>query len=784
MQYVEGENLAARMRRKPPEVRDALGFGLEAAQALVEAHRHGVIHRDIKPENVMVTASGRVKVLDFGLAQTTGPVAEAATTFERLTEEGAIAGTVRYMSPEQVKGEAVDERSDIFSLGAVIYEMLARAHPFGDASLAETIAAILTREPARLGDHIPLEVRRIVFKCLEKDRERRYQTARDLAIDLDSVARDLALPRAGVPTSLGQPARPGVGMRRARWVAALLVVGITGFMIGRALLDRPAPLPSPSEYVPITNFPDSAAAPAISRDGSMVAFLSGGELFLSRGQVWVKRLSGGDATRLTNDPRPKYGLAFSPDGSRVAYSVVDRGGWSTWAVPVNGGEATQLLPNAAGLTWIDNRHLLFSEIKTGLHMGVVSATTARAGKRTIYFPPHERAMAHYSAVSPDRRWLLVTEMNRAGGWDPCRIIPFAGAAAGRDVGPPGACRSAAWSPDGQWMYFAVHDGVATHLWRQRFPKGIPEPLTSGPATDEQGLAVAPDGSIITSVGRQSSSLWLHDANGARLLPSEGYAVQPRFSRDGRRVFALVRGIGAAGLVLCAIDLETMRMEAVLPDVYVTQYDLSPDETTIAFSARHGHGDSRVWVAPVDRSSAPRVLVEHADNVWFATNDDLVYRVMEGHANFLERIRRDGTDRTRVVDQAIIDVQAASPDGRWAVVQASGPKVTEATVVLAVPMGGGQPRLLCRGYCRTAWSRDGRFFFLSNVSPARTLAAPIPARQAFPPFPTDDAAGYDMWPALPGVQYLDADFVARGSDPMKYVSVKTDQMRNLFRIPIR
>ena len=118
-------------------------------------------------------------------------------------------------------------------------------------------------------------------------------------------------------------------------------------------------------------------------------------------------------------------------------------------------------------------------------------------------------------------------------------------------------------------------------------------------------------------------------------------------------------------------------------------------------ARHGHGDSRVWVAPVDRSSAPRVLVEHADNVWFATNDDLVYRVMEGHANFLERIRRDGTDRTRVVDQAIIDVQAASPDGRWAVVQASGPKVTEATVVMAVSMSGGQSRLVCRGYCRTS-----------------------------------------------------------------------------------
>lgn len=785
MQYVEGESLASRLRRKTLDLREALGLGAQAAHALAEAHRQGVVHRDVKPENVMVTTSGHVKLLDFGLAQTMGPLADQATTFERFTEAGAVAGTVRYMSPEQVKGEPIDERSDIFSLGVVLHEGLSRAHPFGAASVAETIAAILQREPARLPDHIPFEVRRIVFKCLEKDRARRYQTARDLAIDLDAAERDLSAARAQGPGTSGGPSKPAnVGVGRVAWLAAGLVLAIVAFMIGRAVLDRPGPLPTAAEYVQVTNFADSAAAPAISRDGTMVAFIRGGEGFLSRGQVYVKRLPNGEAKPLTNDARPKYGLTFSPDGNRVAYTVVDRGGWSTWSVPVIGGEATQVLPNAAGLTWIDDRHVLFSEIKTGLHMGVVTATTAREGRRTIYFPAHERAMAHYSAISPDRTWLLITEMNKTGSFDRCRVVPFAGAAAGRDVGPPGSCLAAAWSPDGSWMYFAVHDGVTSHLWRQRFPSSTPEALTSGPSTDEQGLAVAPDGrSLITGIGRRSSSVWLHEASGERLLSSEGFTLQPRFSRDGQRIFCLVRGVGASTLELSAIDLASGRMDAVMPGVPMNQFDVSPDETTVAYVARADSGESEVWIAPLDRTAPPRRLVAQADSVWFAGNE-LIYRELEGHANFLGRIGRDGTGKARVVEQPVLNVVAASPDGRWAVVQVPLPKATDATAVMAIPLPGGESRLMCGGYCTPAWSRDGRNLFLSYLTPSPTVVAPVPAGQAFPEFPPDGTPGADAWPKLPGARHIDADYIAAGSDPLRYVTLKIDHMRNLFRIPIR
>src|SRR5262249_38915105 len=157
-------------------------------------------------------------------------------------------------------------------------------------------------------------------------------------------------------------------------------------------------------------------------------------------------LPNGDPVQITNDPRPKYGLAFSPDGSRIAYTVNGPADWSTYTVSPFGGEPAKLLSNAAGLTWLDDRRLLFSEIRTGLHRGRVRAMETRAEYRRIYFPQDERGMVHLSYVSPDRKWALAVEMNPV--WLPCRVIPLDGGSEGRQAGPKGKCTSAAWSPDG------------------------------------------------------------------------------------------------------------------------------------------------------------------------------------------------------------------------------------------------------------------------------------------------------------------------------------------------
>src|SRR5437016_1000172 len=196
MQYVEGQTFDVRLKGKPLDLSESLSIATQVADALAEAHAHGIIHRDIKPQNIMITPRGQAKVMDFGLAKVVASAVESeAETMSVLTVPGAILGTIPYMSPEQVKGEQVDARTDIFSFGVVLYEAISGQQPFAGASAAATASAILTHEPAplaRFAPDIPAEVQRIVRKCLEKNRERRYQTIREVALDLDSCRREVA----------------------------------------------------------------------------------------------------------------------------------------------------------------------------------------------------------------------------------------------------------------------------------------------------------------------------------------------------------------------------------------------------------------------------------------------------------------------------------------------------------------------------------------------------------------------------------------------------------------
>ena len=177
---------------------------------------------------------------------------------------------------------------------------------------------------------------------------------------------------------------------------------------GISFAARPA---GQDHFTQLTDFTDSATAPALSPDGRMVAFIRGNRGFMSADQVYVKMLPDGEAQRLTDDPRLKYGLAFSPDGSRIAYTVLESPNWKTYTVPVLGGDPQLLLDNAAAVTWLDPLHLLFSRTRSGVHLGIVRGTAVRQDFRDLYFPPHERAMAHYSYASPDRKSALVVEMN-------------------------------------------------------------------------------------------------------------------------------------------------------------------------------------------------------------------------------------------------------------------------------------------------------------------------------------------------------------------------------------
>ena len=520
----------------------------------------------------------------------------------------------------------------------------------------------------------------------------------------------------------------------------LLALGAGMFYSKKSL----APVTSPSEYTQITNFNDSAILPSLSPDGRMLTFRRGEDALAGRGQIYVKMLPNGESIRLTNDTHNHYAPAFTPDGSRIAYSDVSQLGqslaWDTWIVPVFGGQPTRFLPNASGLTWTSDQRIMFAEIKPAMHMGIVTATESRTDRREIYFPANESAMAHFAYASPDDKSVLVVEMDQTHAFhQPCRLVPFDGSSVGREVGPKGTCTAAAWSPDGKWMYFGVMVGVNSHLWRQKFPDGAPEQITFGPS-NEEGITVAPDGrSLVTSVGTLRSAVWIHDAAVERSVSSEGYASVPRLSRDGTRVFYLFAQdleLSATGWRPLSSDLRSVNLgsgktERVLPGVSVADYDISRDEREVTFTTKDRSGESQIWLAPLDHSKPASLIARAGDQVSFSPDGNLVFRSLEGETNWLVRIKRDGKERERITTVPVLEKRDVSPEGEWVIVASPGAGDDVSVSMLAVPVHGGAPKMICK--CLSAgWSSDGKVFYVESAktggAPGKTLAIPVRAGQ--------------------------------------------------------
>ena len=431
-------------------------------------------------------------------------------------------------------------------------------------------------------------------------------------------------------------------------------------------------------------------------------------------------------------------------------------------------------------------------------MAVVTATESRGNPRDVYVPASPTGMAHYAYLSPDGRWVLVVEMD-TNGWLPCRLVPFDSSSSGNSVGPPGAsCTAAAWSPDGRWMYFAVAASGESHLWRQRFPDGAPEQITFGITNDERGVLADPDGrSLITSIGAIQGTVWYHDARGDRQLPVEGYAYRPVVSRDGAKVFYLVRRAAKGSFwigELWSTDLTSGRTGAKFR---ISSSATSMSQRTGAMSCSTPltlQGDPRSGSPPstaASRRDVYRRMGSPEKNVRSSVPPETSHYMEQesGQTWLLGRMKPDGTNRQTLSSDRVTFLMSESPDERWAIVWKAG----NGHDTIALSLVGESPRFLCscaaepifQDSPRVSWSADGRTMIVNvrsgAIGGARAAILPLTPGESLPSWAQPTAPSADDLLHLPGAQQVREVSVSPGRSGESYAYTRETQQRNLFRV---
>ena len=746
-ELLEGQTLRERISGAPLPQRKAIDYALQIARGLAAAHEKGIIHRDIKPDNVFITDDGRVKILDFGLAKLNAAnnVSEPQTevpTRKVNTDPGTVMGTVGYMSPEQLKGQPADHRSDIFSFGAILYEMLSGKRAFRGASMAETMSAILREDPPDLSatnKTISPALERVVRHCLEKNPAERFHSARDLAFAIESLSGTaIASGQTEVPSTAASIVTNGPNHKFSKssiWIVstavlALAVLMLTGFILIKrgkqtetmalARFDLPA---ATNTELSLLRHP----AVALSPDGSNLAFLATSD---GVARIYLRRRDDPEVRALPGT-EGAWNPVFSPDGQSLAFFAEG----ALKKLPLNGSVVSIVkigesrgVGEARGLTWLDNATLiytpqaiggLFQISANGGTPQLVSTVDANKKERTHRWP---QALPGSKAVL-----MTVGTLDQPDDYEHAKVEVVNLETGERQIVLEGAS-IARYVSTGHLVFAreGVLYAVAFDLDRLAV-KGNPVSIVSGVAGDRTTGAVhysiADDGTLVyvpgTTTAFVRNLMWFDRAGVETPIGGPtGQLNDPHLSPDGSRI-ALLQGSSGSGDVWI-YDLQRSTFTRLTYTntnatplwstdgklIYYASIDLSLDKTTIFRKPADGSRDAEPVVTVKSMCFLKAILPDGETAI-------LDSDVQSITSNIIRVTLRQGAEPSSVVETPFEETAAAaSPDGRWLAYQSNESGRSEIYIRDFAGLSG-RLQISTDGGEEPRWSPDGKELYYRN-----------------------------------------------------------------------